>query len=337
MNDERFRLGLIGAGGCAQSYANAVRDLDDVKVVGVADVRLESAEALAENLGCPAYSSYQELVDENRCDGAIVCTPPASHHEICCDLLTRGIAVLCEKPLSTDSVSARAMLAEADRNGVMLTMASKFRHVTDIIRAKSIVASGSLGDIVLYENSFTSRVDMSRRWNSDPATSGGGVLIDNGTHSVDILRYFLGPIEAICAVEGKRIQNLAVEDTVRLHVVTATGALGSIDLSWSLSKGVDTFVDIYGSDGSLHVGWQSSSYRVNSSPTSIGIGSGYDKKSAFKSEIANFCLAVRRKEQRFLTAEDALASVLVIEAAYESLRTEGWVSIAPVGEVAGNT
>jgi predicted dehydrogenase len=216
----------------------------------------------------------------------------------------------------------------ADEAGVVFTMASKFRYVDDVIRAKSLLASGLLGDIVLFENAFTSRVDMSRRWNSDPAMAGGGVLIDNGTHSVDIVRYFLGPIEAVEAVEGKRIQGLAVEDTVRLFVRTKSGVLGSIDLSWSLNKELDTYIDIYGSNGIVRIGWKGSKYRPLSSPDWIAFGKGYDKVEAFRRQVENFCGAVRGEEKLLITADEALASVRVIEAAYESMKKDDWVAVA---------
>jgi predicted dehydrogenase len=324
---ERLRLGLVGAGAISQSYAQALRDSHAVQIAAVADLRPEAARALAEDLACPAFDSHEKLAAEGRCEALLVCTPPASHAEICIDAMRRGLHVLCEKPLALEVASARSMLAEAQRAGVIFTMASKFRYVDDVIRAKSILASGLLGEIVLFENAFTSRVDMSRRWNADPRQGGGGVLIDNGTHSVDLVRYFLGPIEAVEAVEGKRIQGLPVEDTVRLFVRTEQGVLGSVDLSWSLNKDLESYIDIYGSNGTVRVGWRESKYRPAASQDWVVFGKGYDKREAFRREVENFAAAIRGDEKLLITAADALASVEVIEAAYQSLRHDDWISV----------
>jgi predicted dehydrogenase len=321
-----LRIGLIGAGAIAQSYAQALRDSDFGRLTAIADMRLEAAKALAEDVGGQAYDSYERLADAG-IDAAIVCTPPVTHPEICRALFARGIAVLCEKPLSIAADDAAQMIEAAAGAKVVFTMASKFRYVEDVIRAKSLLASGVLGDIVLFENAFTSRVDMSHRWNSDPGVAGGGVLIDNGTHSVDIVRYFLGPIEAVEAVEGKRVQGLRVEDTARLFVRTTSGVLASIDLSWSLNKELDSYIDIYGSHGVIRVGWKESKYRPLSSPDWIVFGKGYDKIRAFRRQVENFCRAVRGEESLLITAEDALASVQVIEAAYRSARRDDWVAV----------
>jgi predicted dehydrogenase len=329
---ETLHLGMIGAGAISQSYVQALRRSQAARITAVADVRPEAAKAFAEDVGCVAYDSHEKLAEEADCDAVIVCTPPTSHPEICHAFFERGIAVLCEKPLAVDSVSAREMIEAAAKAGVVFTMASKFRYADDVIRAKSILASGILGDIVLFENAFTSRVDMTRRWNSDPQVAGGGVLIDNGTHSVDIVRYFLGPIEAVEAVEGKRIQGLPVEDTVRLFVRTASGVLGSIDLSWSLNKELETYIDIYGSSGIVRIGWKESRYRPVSSPDWIVFGKGYDKVDAFQRQVENFCRAIRGEERLLITGADALASVQVIEAAYESMRHDDWVSVGGGGE-----
>ena len=114
--------------------------------------------------------------------------------------------------MAVTSEEATLLVDKARQAGLMLMMASKFRYVDEVIKAKDILESGILGEIILFENTFCSRVDMTGRWNSDPSQSGGGVLIDNGSHSVDIARYLLGPIDQIQAEEGKRAQGLEVED-----------------------------------------------------------------------------------------------------------------------------
>jgi len=327
MNSPKVKFGLVGAGGIAQSYLQAFAACDVAELVAVADLRPEAAQAMAETAKCQSFSSHQAMLADVELDAAIICTPPTSHPHICMDFLERQVHVLCEKPLSVDLPSALAMHEAAQRAGVILTMASKFRYVEDMIKAKSILASGILGEIVLFENAFTARVDMSSRWNANPVVSGGGVLIDNGTHSVDIMRYFLGALAEIQVVEGKRIQGLPVEDTIRIFVKSTSGVMGNIDLSWSINKELDYYLRIYGSQGTISVGWKESKYRQASSPEWIQFGTGYNKVQAFRSQIENFSNAIRGEEQLLITAEDGIASVEAIEAAYRSLHQDRWTPI----------
>ncbi len=324
---KKLRFGLIGAGAIAQTYAQAFATARRARAAAVADVRDEAAGALAERLECVSFTDYRQMLKDVDLDAVVVCTPPVSHPEVCIAAVEQGLPVLCEKPLAIDVAGARRMVAAAESAGVLLTMASKFRYVEDVVRAKSIVASGILGEIILFENTFTSRVDMSSRWNADPEQSGGGVLIDNGTHSVDLIRYFLGPIAEVQAVGGKNVQGLRVEDTVQLFVRTEGKVMGAVDLSWSLDKGFEGFVDIYGSHGSVRVGWQESKYRQTGSTDWVVFGSGYDKLQAFDRKLENFCRAVRGEQRLLITAEDAIASVEVVDKAYESLRDNRWIKI----------
>jgi predicted dehydrogenase len=326
--NQKVRFGLVGAGGIAQAYAQAFENCESGELAAVADIRPEAARALGERTGARSYDSYEKMADAEKLDAVIVCTPPASHPEICLHFIERKWNVLCEKPFCIDSKSARMMVEAARKSNVLLTMASKFRYAEDVVRAKSIILSGILGEIVLFENAFTARVDMSSRWNSDYRVSGGGVLIDNGTHSVDIMRYFLGPLAEVRAVEGKRNQGLPVEETVRLFVRSVGGVMGSIDLSWSIDKELESYINIYGSHGTVIVGWKQSKYRQSSSRDWVVFGNGYNKVQAFRSQIENFSKAIRREEMLRITAEDALASVEAIEAAYAELHQNHWTAVA---------
>lgn len=324
----KLRFAMVGAGAIAQSYAQAFSQCRSAQLVGVADTRAEAAEAVAASLGCRSFTCHRQMVDEMSPEAVVVCTPPVSHPEIGQWLLRRGIHVLCEKPLAIDSKAARRMFDTAEAGNARLTMATKFRFVDDVVRAKAIVASGILGEIVLFENTFTAQVDMTQRWNSDPRISGGGVLIDNGTHSVDIMRYFLGPLAEIQVVEGKRVQGLPVEDTVRMFVRSDSGVMGSIDLSWAINKQQPHYICIYGSQGTVVVGWRESKYRRRSDEDWITFGSGYNKLQAFTEQIENFAQAIRGEDTLRVSAEDALASVETVEAAYAALERSRWLPAA---------
>lgn len=320
------RFALVGAGSIAQSYAAAFETTTEAKLVAVADVRADAAAALAQRFSCPHFRAADDMAGAVDFEAAVVCTPPSTHCDLTLLLVEHGRHVLCEKPFCLEVGEAEQMVDAATRAGVKLTMASKFRYADDVIRAKSIVTSGILGEIVLVENSFTARVDMANRWNSDPRLSGGGVLIDNGTHSLDIMRYLLGPLADVQVVEGKRVQGLPVEDTVRIFARSEAGVMAHIDLSWSIDKQLDWYLNIYGSHGTVTVGWKGSRYRQFASRDWIQFGKGYDKVWAFRNQINNFARAIRGEEMLLITAADALASVEAVASAYEALHHSHWTS-----------
>ena len=128
----------------------------------ITDVRGRAADAIAEEVRGTAYPSHRALLEEADVDAVLVCTPPVTHPEIVLQAIERGRHVLCEKPLAIDVQSASEMVAAADRAGVVFTMGAKFRFVDDVIRAQQIVRSGILGELIVLENSFASRVDMTR-------------------------------------------------------------------------------------------------------------------------------------------------------------------------------
>lgn len=112
-----------------------------------------------------------------------------------------------------------------------------------------------------------------------------------------------------------------------MFVLSANDVMGSVDLSWSINKELDSYINIYGSDGTVSVGWTESKYRCSSSRDWIIFGNGYDKIQAFGSQLENFSRAITRDEPLLITAEDALASVEVIEAAYAALQRNRWTPV----------
>lgn len=323
----KLKFALIGTGGIAQTYAQAFQQSECCTLVAVADVREDAAKAFAEPFGAKSFADYQALAESTELDAVIVSTPPSTHPEIAMYFMRKGVNVLCEKPLCLTVAEAKAMIETAETSNVTFTMATKFRYCADVVKAKAILASGVLGEIVQFENAFTAKVDMSKRWNSNREIAGGGVLIDNGTHSVDIIRYFLGAITEVLAVETSGTQNLSVDENVKLLARTAENVVASVDLTWGINKELPNFISVYGTNGTLHIGWRESKYKLNSSPDWTVFGTGYDKVQAFRAKIENFRNAILGKEELLIKPDDALASVETIEAAYRSLNQNLWARV----------
>jgi len=322
--DPPLRLAIIGCGGIAQAYLQALARTKDLQLVAAVDVDPARATAALAGTGGRAFTDVRAMLAEAPADAALVLTPPNTHETISVRLLQQGVNVLCEKPLTTSTPSAMRMLQAATATRRLLMMGSKFRYTPDVGKAHELLAQGIVGEPLLFENVFCARVDMTKRWNSVRAIAGGGVLLDNGCHSVDIARFLLGPIARVQAQFAKPVQPLEVEDTARLLFESQDGVMGSVDLSWSLHKEVPSYVRVYGSKGALEVGWRVSRYKLEGQKDWTPFGQGYDKVGAFAAQLANFAAAIRGRQAPVITEVDALASVQVIEAAYRSAQAQKW-------------
>jgi predicted dehydrogenase len=321
------RFGIIGCGRIAQSHLQALASQPEAKLTVAVETRPAAGQAVAAEHRCALFTDYLEPAVADLVDAVIIVTPPNLHHGVAKHFLERGIHVLCEKPLTITSSDALDLVKLSREKDVQLMMASKFRYVDDIIKAKAIVESGILGRVIVYENSFCSKINMADRWNSNKAVAGGGVLIDNGSHSADIARYLLGPIAQVQAQLGTMAQGLEVEDTVRVQFLSRSGVLGSFDLSWSITKDSKNYIQIFGSEGTLQLGWKGSRYCQDGSSKWISFGNGYDKNRSFSSQHANFIDCLKGRDKPLISGEDSLASVEFVETAYRAAGTGQWLRI----------
>jgi predicted dehydrogenase len=322
-----YTLGLIGAGAIGAVHAQTAMHLEGAELVAVSDTSAATLAATVEKTGARGYADYRALAYEERLDGIVLCTPPVTHPEIATFFLERGVDVLCEKPLAINGAAARDMYACARRNGRLLMLASKFRYVADVAAARQLVREGTVGAIRHAEIAFISNVDMRSRWNSDPAQSGGGVVIDNGCHAADLCRFLFGPVTHVAAVGYTRGEAMPVEDSAYLYFGTQSDAGVTVDLSWNLDRKLPYYVRIFGEYGRICVGWQETTLTRGPSSQSTPIGTGYSKADAFLALQTNFVEASAGRARARIDAADALASVDVVDAAYASVRHGGRTAI----------
>ena len=324
---DRLRLGVVGAGRIAETYIDVASEDDSVELVAVADASADARAAAAARVEAATFGSTREMMAESDLDAALVLVPPAAHEEIAIKLLAGGVHVLCEKPRAPTTAAAERMTQAAAAADRQLVMASKFRFVPDMLEAQRLIAAEVIGAPTLFECAFCSVVDMTGRWNSDPSVSGGGVVIDNGSHAVDIARMLLGPLERVLAQFAPRIQPTTVEDTARVLFEATSGCAGMIELSWSIARSAEHYVVVHGSGGELQVGWRGSRYRQTGGAGWVDFGRGYDKRAAFAAQLQNFVGVVQGDQAPLVSCDDALASVQAVDAAYRSERSGAWVAV----------
>ncbi len=294
-----MRCALVGLGQIGAAHLEAMR-VDGAELVAVADPR-EAARAAAESRGLRSFADARDPELATLVDAVVIATPPATHHELVCHFLEHGVHVLCEKPLALGAPEARAMLALAHARGLQLMMASKFRYVDDVVEAHGLIESGAIGTPVLFENAFCSKVKMKDRWNATRAVAGGGVLIDNGTHSVDIARYLLGPLVEVQALFGPSLQGLEVEDTARLAFRTGRRRLRlRRPLLEPRTRRARATSPSTAQSGTLLLGWKGSRYRQDGGSGWVPFGTGYDKLRCLRAQFANFV----ERGSRLRTAAD---------------------------------
>ena len=324
-----MRLGIIGLGRAGSWHLENWRQVEGTTVVAACDPTAASRRK-ARELGLKAYDDPGEMLAREKLDAVDIVTPPAHHAPIAVACLERGLHVLCEKPLATTVGAALRMLRTAGRVRRQLVLATKFRHVPDLDAARTLIAEGAIGEPVGFEIDFSSMVDMTRRWNAQRPLAGGGVIIDNGCHAFDVVAYLFGTVTRVLATRLKQVQDMGVEDSATLLVAAGKGLIGRIDLSWSLATGRATYVTVYGSNGTIEVGWKGSYLKQPGKPP-VQIGPGYDKNDAHRRMFGRFAGLVRGEGRSWITPGECLRTVAAVDAAYRSLSWGGWVQVDMVG------
>ncbi len=319
------RVGIVGVGGIGAAYASAIAASQQLALTAVCDEVVGRAEAVAP-AGTRVFGSSEELAASDSCDMVLVATPPSTHAHVTSSMLGCGLDVLCEKPFSIDLPTAVSMLAAGAENHRIVTMASKFRYVADITLARRLILDGRIGQPITAEVTFASHVDMANRWNSDPAIAGGGVLIDNGTHAVDIVRYMLGPILRVSAMRGVSDTSASVEDTGVILAETADHTIATVTVSWSIAPQNPFYATIHGTRGSIDLGWQESRVRGHDGDWEP-FGNGYHKLDALRANVEDFAVARSGGDPMRISESDVIASVSVVAAVYEAIDTGAWVEV----------
>lgn len=313
-------VAIIGTGRIAHDHAQALQTGNTCRLATVFDRTPEVATAFGSRFQTTVSDSLELLVTQARPDGVILCTPPATHFELCRFFLSHQIPVLCEKPLVIQPEEAASLYQLTQTHHTQLVLATKFRFAPDIQIAKKLMTDKKFGNVFQAEITFEAEVDMSDRWNILPEISGGGVLIDNGSHAVDLARYLFGPLASLKASLAFQ-KPLPVEDTATIELISQSGVQILVRLSWSRTSSHHWFLKLTGSQGECEIGWRHSRLKTEEKDQWSDFGSGYQKLTTFAQQHLHFVRTIQGHPTESATLDDAMAAVTAIDAGYRSAIT----------------
>ncbi len=253
---QSLRIGLIGCGGKGAGHARTLLSLPGVQVAGLVDPVEASRErvhrahpALAE---APGFATTEELYDAVELDAVQIITPHTLHYPQVTEAIGRGLHVLCEKPLAVTSEEARDIAARAEAAGVVVSVCYQRRLDPAYMYMRRAIEAGELGEIqtVAILNGQSWRRATTGSWRQDPALSGGGMLMDSGSHHVESLLSLAGqPVESVTAL----VENfgLPVDINSSTTIGFAGGVQGQLTIIGDLPATWIEQVVVSGSEGIL--------------------------------------------------------------------------------------
>lgn len=319
-------VGIIGLGSIGRTHAAAIAEVPGLTVVATV-----GGQGLA---GCTSHEDVASLLADERVAAVAVCSPSGLHAEHTIAALRAGKHVLAEKPIATTVADARAVVAAAAgaaaQHGVVAGAVSQRRLEPQHVHLKQAIESGELGSPVLGEALV--------RWFRDAAyydqaawrreAPGGGSLMNQGLHSIDLLRWLFGEVDEVAAITATLVADMTAEDTSVAALRFASGALGSLVTSTATKPGLPAELNLYftrGAVGIHHtdvVRWEADvPAPPQASAASSGASSPIIDTVGHRTQWEDLLRAVRTGTDPMVTLADAAATIALIEAVYESART----------------
>jgi predicted dehydrogenase len=324
-----MKVAIVGAGVLGQRRGKIIRSTQQDQVVVVADVNEEAAICLAKELDCAWTSSVEDVVSDQHVQAVIVCTPPALHAGLAVRCMRAGKHVLCEKPLATRSEEALQMVRVAEENDVILKCGFNMRHYPGLVQVKRWADADELGHIIhgrcVYGRAKT--VSRGSDWRAWTGLSGGGNLIDQGVHIVDLFRWYMGEFDDGCAFLSTSVWDIApIEDNALVLLRSSSGGVAQFHVSWTEWNPRFLF-EIVGTKGLARVEGLGRDYGVQTATLirrSADIARAKetievpDPDVCWRDEWREFTGAVKEKRQPLGSGFDGYAAVRVIEMLYRT-------------------
>ncbi|MBI5452607.1 Gfo/Idh/MocA family oxidoreductase [Candidatus Gottesmanbacteria bacterium] len=326
-------VAIIGAGLQGRRRLGPILEDKDYKVSWVIDIVAERAKNLAKLCGAKSGTSWRDAASDKDVDVVLVLTYPDSHAQISIEAMKKGKDVLCEKPLAKTLDEAKKMIEVSKKTKKILKCGFNHRHHPGVLEAYRLFKDNTIGKAVFGRGTYgiVGRQGLENEWRSDPKIVGGGQLMEQGIHLVDLFCWFLGDMEKVTGFVNTNFWPIRpLEDNGFALMQNKDGVMTSIHSS--LTQWINLFVfEIYGEKGSLSIQGLGGSYGVEK----LIIGQHEQNKQfsyktlefrgsdiSWRNEWKEFIRAIKSRKEPMGNGFDGLQAMKIIEAVYKASKTE---------------
>jgi len=331
-----MRVGIIGTGAISQKHALAYKNIG-FRITACTDINPAYGQKFADEHGAEFIPRYEDLCRHPDVDFVDVCTFPDFRLEPIRICAQTGKAVQVQKPISTSVAIAREMIATAAAGGITLGVVSQHRFDDSSIFLKKAIDQGRLGKLLqcdAYVKWFRSAEYYSRPIKGSWSVEGGGALINQAVHQIDILRWLAGPVEKVSAMwQLGALHRIESEDVISALLRYSNGATGVIQASTAMWPGYSERVEIHGTKGTAIVTgdklttWDVQNDEGEPPPLASQVASGASDPMAislepFERQFLDFADAIRHKRKPLVAGEEGCDALEIVERIYDSCRAQ---------------
>lgn len=316
-------------------HADAIKHSKNCELIGAYDVNQSALNSFCSKYQINAFENPESFITSDKIDAICICLPSGLHYKCAISCIKNKKHVLIEKPIALTVKEADDIIVEANNNCVFASVVSQLRYSDAVINAKKIIEKNELGKITIGNAIMkyyrSPEYYNSNNWRGTWSMDGGGALMNQGIHGIDILQYLMGKVVAVSAVAKTLLHNIEVEDTLSATIEFENGAIGVIQATTSVYPGYNRKIEICGTEGSITLNENSLEicdikskelYLIN--PITINeTGSkpdGMDYSLHLK-QIDAFAESIINNETPLIDAVEGKKSIEIISAIYQSAKT----------------
>lgn len=330
MSKNCVKFGILGCGMAAQLHADALKNISGAELAAVADTKIENAKAFAEKYGASAaYGSFEALL-ESDVDAVCICTPSGYHAQQAVQALEAKKHVVLEKPMAFTVADADKIIEASNKSDKLMTVILQNRFSEDVEQIRELIKEGAFGKLAfcdLYmkywrdEDYYTSNP-----WRGTLELDGGGALMNQGIHGVDLMYHLAGKSKVVASRVKTVLHDIEAEDAAVAMLEFENGALGVIEASTCACPGFERRLEIIGTKGSVIFKENRIEKLVLNGKTlevkEPEIKSGANTPMAIGSykhqiQLENFVATINGEQQLAVTPEDAKMAVEIVENVYK--------------------